>query len=111
MAGVDFFLGKPFREKDLLEILHIALGIRYDYEAPKLQAIAPPPVEFDVPEAFVQPLREALNAANLDNILALIEALSSTAPETASRMRQYAGEFNWERISMMLPKPGSKETP
>ncbi|HNX95667.1 MAG TPA: PAS domain S-box protein, partial [Holophaga sp.] len=111
MPGVDFFLGKPFRENDLLETLRIALGLRYDYETPKAPTLALPPMAFEVPDAFIQPLREALDAADLDSILALIEALSQVVPETASRMRQYAGEFNWERISMMLPKTGSKETP
>jgi|GEM_PF-1836500 len=113
MPGVDDFLGKPFRDDELLERLRRLLGVRYDYE-PKPAAPMQSPLTrqtLSIPPALVHPLRNALAAADLDTVLALLGTLDQQAPRTAAELRLLADRFDWEAIAALLPPERSVSNP
>ncbi len=103
MEGVDDFLGKPFRDDELLERLRRLLGVRFEGEA--LAKPAAPPSAAALPARFVDPLRQAVAAADLDAVLTLLDDLAAESPELAAELRALADRFDWDRIAALLPPP------
>ncbi len=113
MPGVDIFLGKPFRDDDLLETLGTALNLHYDYEE---RRVSTPSADLSkitdtLPSRFVEPLRQALTTADLDNILVQLAELEQEAPALAAHMRTFAANFDWARIAAMLPASPPENAP
>jgi len=109
MDGVDDFLGKPFRDDELLDRLHRLLGVRYEHET-----AAPPagPRSLAVlPSRFVAPLRQAVASADLDATLALLDELATEAPQLAAELRALTDRFDWDRIAAYLPPANPPGTP
>ncbi len=102
MPGVDAFMGKPFRDDDLLECLRGLLDVRYEYQTAS-QPMLPEPTRIQVPDVFVAPLREALTAADLDAVLAQLAKLNDIAPAAARELRVLAQRFDWDGIAALLP--------
>jgi PAS domain S-box-containing protein len=113
MPGVDDFLGKPFRDDELLERLRRLLGVRYDYEPKPASPMQSPLTRqtLAIPPELVPPLRNALAAADLDTVLALLTTLSQQAPRTAAELRLLADRFDWEAIAALLPPERSVSNP
>ncbi len=109
MEGVDDFLGKPFRDDELLERLRRLLGVRFDTDAPG--GSAPPNSSTALPPRFVEPLRQASSAADLDAVLALLDDLAHETPELAAELRTLADRFDWDRIAALLPPPVQPQPP
>ncbi len=113
MPGVDDFLGKPFRDDELLERLRRLLGVRYDYEPKPTSPMQSPLTRqtLAIPSELVSPLRNALAAADLDTILTLLATLAQQSPHTAAELRLLADRFDWEAIAALLPPHPSVSTP
>jgi len=105
MEGVDDFLGKPFRDDELLERLRRLLDVRFAAEP--LQPAPAAPGAAALPPRFVEPLRQAVASADLDAALALLEQLDAEQPELAAELRALIDRFDWDRIAAYLPPPHS----
>ena len=112
-AGASDFLGKPFRESNLLEKLRAGLGIEYVYlagtphETPQPGGLDDAPVgsgRLLLPAKTVVQLRQAADGAEYGRIIEILDAMSSTAPEVATVLRELVERFDYpgllDRIEM-----------
>ncbi|HOR24746.1 MAG TPA: ATP-binding protein [Opitutaceae bacterium] len=106
--GADDFLGKPFRESELLEVLRLLLDVRYIYrgDSPEVRTESVPgnhhPAVQQSPEVL-RLLRQAAREADLDRMLALIAHIEATDPALAQSLRQQADRFDYVRLVSLLP--------
>jgi PAS domain S-box-containing protein len=107
-GGMDDFVGKPFREAEILERLrgHLHLEYAYAEESP-----TPPPVLLPVgasgwssaalakaPADLVERLRAATVAAEYDQALELVSAIAATAPAAADELRRLVRAFDYQGV-------------
>ncbi len=102
MEGVDAFIGKPFRDDDLLGQLGQLLGLRYDYEVEPASAVTPsrPPT---VPPILAARLRHAATAADLDAAHAILAELAALDPSSAAQLARIVAAFDWDALLALLP--------
>ncbi|PTX92300.1 PAS domain S-box protein [Opitutus sp. ER46] len=101
MEGADDFLGKPFRDDELLDRLGRLLNLRFETDA--RAAIAASCGLAALPARFVEPLRRAVASADLDAVLVLLDELDVDSPELAAELRTMTDRFDWDRIATLLP--------
>jgi PAS domain S-box-containing protein len=103
-AGASDFLGKPFREHELLEKLRAGLGIEYVYLAGTPHEAAEPcgpdnaPANsgrLPLPAETVEQLRQAAGSADYGRIIEILDGMASTAPDTAAALREIAERFDY----------------
>ena len=102
--GADDFIGKPFREVELFQRIHAHLGVEYVYaedpvddareQAPELT----PESLAGWPRDVIDPMREAVITADLDQLLARIEQLDSRHPRIARELRRLAEGFQYQKL-------------
>ena len=98
-AGGTDFVGKPFREPDLLRKVGDALGIRYDREETGPGESARSPETFPpIPESLRTELRTAVVRADLDQVRHLAAALEREAPLAAGMVRALADQFEYGKL-------------
>ena len=112
-AGASDFLGKPFREHELLEKVRAGLGIEYAYfqgtprEAEKSggPGAAPPGAgHLRLPAKIALQLRQAAASADYGRIVEILDGLTGEAPEAVSALRVIVERFDYpgllERIEL-----------
>ena len=114
-AGASDFLGKPFRESELLEKLRAGLGIEYVYLAATPREAAEPGGPDDatagrlrvlLPAKTVEQLRQAAGSADYGRIIGILDAVASTAPEVATVLREIVERFDYPAL---LDRIGAKD--
>jgi len=108
--GADDFIGKPFREGDLFEKIHVHTGVEYVY-ADDSQAVAPeeeaaqltPDSLAGCSEELIRSLREAVITADLDQLLVKIQEVEGCEPRVARALRRMAEAFEYERLLDLFP--------
>jgi response regulator RpfG family c-di-GMP phosphodiesterase len=102
--GADDFIGKPFREMELFQKIHTHVGVKYVYAE---EGPAAAPVEANEltpeslagwPQELIQPMRDAVMRADLDQLLATIREVESRDPCVAQGLRRLAEGFQYERL-------------
>ena len=102
--GADDFIGKPFRETELFQKIHVHLGVEYQYaEGPTVSsrgdvAELTPASLADWPQEIIDPMREAVITADLDQLLATIQEFEPRDPRVAHRLRRLAESFQYEKL-------------
>ena len=103
-VGADDFIGKPFREADLFQKIHAHTGVEYVYaetsaEAPQEQA-APLTRESLAgwPQDLINPMREAVITADLDQLLLRIQDVEARDPPVAAALRRLAEGFQYQKL-------------
>jgi len=110
--GADDFVGKPFREEVLLGKIKMLLGVAYVYaEEP---AWPKPEKELAggllkarvaaLPETLLQQLHGATLAADIDQILELVQQLEGHDPGVAGIMKRLADNFEYQGLLEMITK-------
>jgi PAS domain S-box len=112
-VGASDFLGKPFRESELLEKLRAGLGIEYVYLGATAREAREPGGPDDAPDApgrlllpakTVEQLRQAAGSAEYGRIIEILDAMASTAPEMVIVLREIVERFDYpgllDRIEM-----------
>ena len=102
-VGADDFLGKPFRESDLFAMLGALLGVSYVFsDEPKPAALRPDGPAAPVPREFVPALRRAVEEADLDRVLELIDENAGRDPALAGELRELALRFDYAGLLARL---------
>ena len=103
-AGASDFLGKPFREYELLEKLRAGLGIEYVYmagasrEGDEPDGVPAGPDRLLLPAITVAQLRQAAGSADYGRIVEILDALAGTAPEAATALRELVDRFDYPAL-------------
>ena len=102
--GADDFIGKPFRDIELFQKIHTHLGMGYVY-APDPTAAAQekgaeltPAALAGWPRDIIDPMREAVVTADLDQLLARIQDVEISDPRIAQGLRRLAESFQYQRL-------------
>jgi PAS domain S-box-containing protein len=110
--GADDFISKPFREAELFQKIHAHLGVNYLYaEEPadtapaEASELAPESLE-GWPQDLIQPMREAVITADLDQLLVMIQEVEARDPRVAHALRRLAEGFQYEKLLDLLNTGG-----
>ncbi len=102
--GADDFIGKPFREVELFQRIHTQLGVEYVYAEEPAAAIKEEAAELTPeslagwPEDLIDPMREAVITADLDQLLAKIHEVEARDPRIAQGLRRLAEGFQYQKL-------------
>jgi PAS domain S-box-containing protein len=106
--GADDFIGKPFREAELFQKIHLHLGVEYVYAQDPSAAAAEEPAELTLeslaglPQDLVHTMHEAVLAADLDQLLETITEIEARDPGVARGLRRLAEGFQYQKLSDLL---------
>jgi PAS domain S-box-containing protein len=112
--GADDFISKPFREIELFHKIHAHLGVEYAY-AEQLTAAAQEDAAELAPESLagwpqdlIDPMREAVLTADLDQLLAKIQDVEARDPRVAQALRRLAEGFQYQKLLDLLSRDGDR---
>jgi two-component system sensor histidine kinase/response regulator len=99
----DDFLRKPFRRRELFDVLTKHLGVRFVYAddadgAPSAPVETPGPL----PAAWLAALQHATAAANYNEMLALIDRVRADQPTLADILAGWASNFEYKKITAFV---------
>jgi CheY-like chemotaxis protein len=102
--GADDFISKPFREAELFQKIHDHVGVQYIYAEQPTVAAPEAVVELTAeslagwPQDLIDPMREAVITADLDQLLAKIQEVELRDPRVAQGLRQLAEGFEYQKL-------------
>jgi len=102
--GADDFIGKPFREAELFQKIRTHVGVEYVYADPPTVASEQEAVELTPqslagwPDELINPMREAVTTADLDQLLLSIKDVEARDPATAQGLRRLAESFQYQKL-------------
>jgi len=110
--GADDFIGKPFRETELFQKIHVHVGMNYVFAeeliaAPEEQAKLTPDSLALLPPDLIHSMREAVITADLDQLLAKIQEVEACDPRVAHALRHLAEDFQYQKLLDLLGTGGS----
>jgi len=109
-AGLDDFVGKPYRPKDIFNCMACQLGVRYrerDLASPGVSAPALLPEALAaLPETLRAELRDALLALDAGRIAAVIDRVLERDSALGSALARSAGRFAYTAIFQALETTG-----
>ena len=106
--GADDFISKPFREVELFQKIHAHVGVEYVYAeqpaSPAQEEVAEltPESLAGLPHDLLQPMREAVITADLDQLLAKIQEVEARDPRVAQGLRRLAEGFEYQKLLDLL---------
>ncbi|MGI8978629.1 MAG: PAS domain S-box protein [Pirellulaceae bacterium] len=115
-VGADDFIGKPFRETELFQKIHAHVGVEYDYAEHPTGAVPEEASELtreslaDWPRELIQPMREAVITADLDQLLARIQEVEVRDPRVARGLRRLAEGFQYQKLLDLFSTGASLES-
>ena len=102
--GADDFIGKPFRETELFQKIHAHVGVEYLYAEDPTAAAQEEAAELTPeslagwPQDLIDPMREAVITADLDQLLARIQEVEARDPRIAQGLRRLAEGFQYQKL-------------
>jgi CheY-like chemotaxis protein len=102
--GADDFISKPFRDVELFQKIHAHLGVEYVYaehrkSAPQEEMTDLTPESLaGWPQDLIDPMREAVISADLDQLLAKIQEVEARDPRVAQGLRCLAERFEYQKL-------------
>jgi CheY-like chemotaxis protein len=102
--GADDFISKPFREAELFQKIHAHVGVEYVYAEPPTSAAGEETAELTPeslagwPQALIDPMRDAVITADLDQLLAKIQEVEARDPRIAQGLRRLAEGFQYQKL-------------
>jgi CheY-like chemotaxis protein len=113
-VGADDFISKPFREDELFQKIHNHVGVEFDYaEQPaatsqEIAAELTPDSLASWPQDIIDPMREAIITADLDQLLATIQDAEARDPRVARELRRLAESFQYQKLLDLLSSVGDQ---
>ena len=102
--GADDFIGKPFREAELFQKIHAHVGVEYQYagdsevaERERAAELTPESLA-GWPSVLIDPMREAVITADLDQLLARIQDVEARDPHVAKGLCRLAEGFQYQKL-------------
>ena len=102
--GADDFISKPFREAELFQKIHAHVGVEYVYAEHPAAAAQEEAAELTPeslagwPQDLIDPMREAVITADLDQLLAKIQEVEARDPRIAQGLRRLAEGFQYQKL-------------
>jgi PAS domain S-box-containing protein len=110
--GADDFISKPFREVELFQKIHTHVGVEYVYakegipaDQKELTELTPDSLAGWPPE-LINPMREAVITADLDQLLAKIQEVDARDPHTARGLRRLAEGYQYQKLLDLFSAAG-----
>ncbi|HBF34283.1 TPA: hypothetical protein DDW35_06940 [Candidatus Sumerlaeota bacterium] len=108
--GADDFIGKPFRETEILEKMGALTGIQYEYEEPSAQPQETQSEETSlskehlasIPAELIAQMRDATMELDLNKLLQLLDAVAEQEPELAADLKELANAFQFDELLELL---------
>jgi FixJ family two-component response regulator len=105
-AGCDDFIGKPFREVDILEVMNKHLGVQYVYgESAYQHDSTPTQTHTLIPEAlnalptnWLASLHQRTIDADLDLMVTLIAPIREENEPLANVLADFVNNFKFEKL-------------
>ena len=107
-GNMDAFVGKPFHDVDILEILRVHLQVEYiymeDLRTPTPMSLPigmsgwQPDVLSNAPTRLLDELRSATVAAEYDRALEIVSDLAATAPAAAEELRRLVRTYDYQGV-------------
>ncbi len=113
-AGAGGFVQKPFREEEILEEIRRVANAKYLYSEPQAvqTGINSGTVAQDVlatlPPLWIEAMKQAVEAAELDRMSLLIDEISASHPDTARAWRTLVDRYDYVGLSNVLSGPATK---
>jgi PAS domain S-box-containing protein len=114
--GADDFIGKPFREAELFQKIHSHVGVEYVYASdpaatdPEESTELTPESLAGWPQDLIDPMREAVITADLDQLLTKIEEVEVRDPRIAKALRRLAEGFSYQKLLDLFSTGTSHES-
>ncbi len=111
-VGANDFIAKPIQEVEVFQKIHAHLGVEYVYAdhppdaAPEEAAELTPESLAGWPPDLVDPMREAVITADLDQLLARIQEVEVRDPRIARGLRRLAEGFQYQKLLDLLSTEG-----
>jgi PAS domain S-box-containing protein len=120
-SGCDDFLGKPFREADVLETMRGHLGLSYIYEGERAPPVGdtrgkpdrtiPYPERLaKLPQDLLTALEHAAESLKVDDVHAVINKIRELDQDSANRLANLAREFRYDIILACVRKQGGSSS-
>ncbi len=113
-AGADAFMGKPFRDADLLECIRRLTGVDYHAAGAASAPDATPGPRGPtrdalqkLPDDLLQALRHAVAAANHGELLALVDRTAAQDATLGAQLRDLAESYDDETLHHLLAPDSS----
>ena len=110
--GADDFISKPFREAELFQKIHAHVGVEYVYAEEPAAADQEEAAELTPeslagwPQDLIDPMREAVITADLDQLLARIQEVEARDPRIAQGLRRLAEGFQYQKLLDLFSTEG-----
>ena len=107
-AGADRFMTKPVHVSDLFEQIRVLLDVKYirtgegGEVAPVQGVLVPDRASIRVPARLIGRLREAVEAADLDLVLALTDEVAAVDESAATEIRRIINRFDYPALLALL---------
>jgi len=107
-VGADDFIGKPFREAELFQKIHAHVGVEFQYAEDSSVAAKEEAAELTPeslagwPQDLIDPMREAVITADLDQLLEKIQEVEARDPRIAQGLRRLAEGFHYQKLLDLL---------
>jgi len=118
-AGCDDFVRKPFREREIFEIMGKHLGVRYVFEKDdienekaeqeKILPIITSEALSILPREWREQLQQAAVEADITSLSNLIERISAQYPDLSKGLTRLAKKFEYEQIITLIQKTKTLE--
>lgn len=102
--GADDFISKPFRDVELFQKIHVHVGVDYEYAEPSSILAQYESAELTTeslvgwPPEIIDPMREAVITADLDQLLGRIREAENRDPRIAHGLRRLAEGFQYQKL-------------
>ena len=106
--GADDFISKPFRDTELFQKIQVHVGVEYVHAGHPSAASQVEATELTPdclagwPQDLIDPMREAVITADLDQLLAKIQEVELRDPRVAQGLRRLAEDFQYQRLLDLL---------
>ena len=109
-AGADGFLGKPFREAELLEIIQGMTGVEYVHDVPRGTGPGVPEAGAKqvsagvgrLPAELVDNLRNAICRGDYSRMLTLVAEIGTRDESLGRHLRQLVQRFDYDALQQVL---------
>lgn len=112
--GADDFISKPFREAELFQKIHNHVGVEYIYANQPAVTSQEEMVELTPdclagwPSDIIDPMRQAVITADLDQLLAIIGTVEAHDLKVARALRSLAESFQYQKLLDLLSAEGER---